>query len=158
MRGTRASRPATASWWPFLSYDDLWHPHKLERQAAWLAAHPEAAGCVCHVRHFLDDRSDVPTGFRTELLARAVPGFIMEALLVRRSTFNDIGLFDTDLATAEDVDWFARLRARGLTCPALSDVLLDKRVHQRNHSPAATNSRHLLRAVGAAIQRHRANR
>jgi glycosyltransferase involved in cell wall biosynthesis len=140
----------------FISHDDIWEPGKLDRQVAFMRQHPLVGYTVTMVRHFLDAGAQVPPGFRAELLDRPVPGFIMEALVVRKNVFEQVGLFDRSFSVSEDTDWFARARDAGVPMAMLPDVLVRKRVHGTNSSlnvPSINGL--LLRAMRGSIQRKR---
>jgi len=140
----------------FNSYDDIWAPEKLDRQVAFMGSNPNIDIAVCMMRHFLEAGSEMPRGFRRELLDKPVPGFIPEAMIARRTVFARIGLFDTSYATSEDTDWFSRAIDAGLEMAVIPDVLLHKRVHGTNTSLAPTTNQTLLRAVRSSILRKRA--
>jgi glycosyltransferase involved in cell wall biosynthesis len=143
----------------FLSHDDRWSPHKLDRQLTHLQAHPECDCAVARVQHFLEPGETPPRGFRRDLLARQPPAFIMETLVARRRAFERAGTFDTSYTVAEDVDWFARAKDAGVRIDVVDDVLLYKRVHGGNTSlNARENNELLLRAVRASIDRKRTRR
>ncbi|POZ53861.1 glycosyltransferase [Methylovulum psychrotolerans] len=140
----------------FISHDDEWMPHKLDRQLAALQAHPQFAYSLGLVEHFLHSGSAVPEGFRQELLVAARPGWIMEALVARRELFMSVGGFDASFAVGEDSDWFARTLDAGFTPMMLPEVLVRKRVHDRNSSLLNPDINHLLlRALRRSIQRKR---
>jgi glycosyltransferase involved in cell wall biosynthesis len=141
----------------FLSHDDLWASHKLTRHVEVMAARPERQFTVSWVQHFLEPGATPPSGFRPELLEEPVAGFLMEALVARRSLFDTVGLFDTRFATGEDTDWFARVFDAGVDHEVIPEVLVCKRVHATNASlnDAATNA-NLLTALRRSVERKRA--
>jgi glycosyltransferase involved in cell wall biosynthesis len=140
----------------FLSHDDRWTPEKLARQVEALAGDPALELTIGRVRFFLEPGAAIPPGFRRELLEGDHVGRIMETLCARRSLFDRIGGFDTDLAISEDVDWFARASDAGARMAVLSEVLVEKRVHDRNASLDATaGNRDLMRALRASVRRKR---
>lgn len=140
----------------FVSHDDRWLPDKLERQAGALSAQPEALLSFTHVQHVLAEGASPPPGFRTALLQRAVPGFIMETLMAKREAFERIGLFDPSFAVGEDTDWFARARDAGVATVVLAETLVIKRVHDSNASlnNGGTNQL-LLKALRQSLARKR---
>jgi glycosyltransferase involved in cell wall biosynthesis len=139
----------------FISHDDIWLPGKLDAQLAHLAEHGDADGCVTMVQHVLTS-AEVPPGFRAELLERPVAGFIMEALCVRRATFERVGLFDPAIPISNDTDWFARARDGGTRLDVLPEVLVEKRIHGSNTSLSNVQlHRELLAAMRASIARKR---
>ena len=139
----------------FISHDDLWHPLKLEKQAAFLTHNPSVQICVSHVRHVLDGPA-APPGFRQELLDRSVPGMIMETLVARREAFDRVGLFDSAFSVSNDTDWFARARDHGLAIGVLPEPLVIKRVHTTNTTLRSEGfSQQLLDVVRASVARKR---
>ena len=62
------------------------------------------------------------------------------ALLVRRSAFEAVGPFRTDLTIASDIDWFARAKDFSLTLGTVPEVLVHKRVHSTNLSHTAADN------------------
>jgi glycosyltransferase involved in cell wall biosynthesis len=142
----------------FISHDDLWVDGKLDAQLALMEAQPGLDLTVTLVQHFLAEGAMIPPGFRPELLERPVPGLIMEALMVRRRVFDQIGLFDPAFSAGEDSDWFARAKDAGVSMAVLPEVFVRKRVHATNFSINAPElNRHLLRALRQSVGRkHRA--
>jgi glycosyltransferase involved in cell wall biosynthesis len=140
----------------FLSHDDRFSPRKLELQAARLAEDPALDFVVGRAAFECAAGCTPPPGFRRELLGRAVPAYIMETLLARRTLLQRVGPFDASLRSAEDVDWFARAFHLGARGSSIDDVVVRKRVHDSNTSlDAAANTAHLLRALRSAVRRAR---
>lgn len=138
----------------FLSHDDRWTPQKLEFQAARMAEAPELDFVIGHVRFFLEPGHEPPLGFRRSLLEGEHVGRIMETLCVRRRAFERIGMFDPTLAISEDVDWYARASDANLTMEVLPQVLVEKRVHDRNASLSSERpNRDLLQALRRSVRR-----
>lgn len=140
----------------FLSHDDLWTPDKLSVQVNYLIDHPKIQYTIAKVKFFLEPGHSPPSGFRKELLENDHIGRIMETLVVRKSLFDVIGKFRTDLTTAEDVDWYARANDNGVPMAIIPKVLLYKRVHDANISlNVLVNNRNLLKALRQSIDRKR---
>lgn len=140
----------------FLSHDDLWAPNKLEVQVNYLMAHLDIQYTVAKVKFFLDNGQTIPSGFRPELLEGEHIGRIMETLVVRKSLFEHIGMFNTELTIAEDVDWYARASDHHIASYIVPEVLLYKRVHNSNTSlNALGHSQNLLQALRTSIRRKR---
>jgi len=78
----------------------------------------------------------------------------MEALVARRTLFDEVGLFDPHSTTGGDVDWFARVKDLHIPMAILPKILVHKRVHDQNVSLDVEEShRSVLRALRASIQR-----
>lgn len=140
----------------FLESDDRWLPRKLERQIAFLSAHPEFAGVIGAVQFHVEPGTALPPGFRRELLDSPRVARIPGTLLARRAMFDAAGPFDDTLDIAADVDWFARCKDRGLMIGSEPDLVLLKRMHGTNLSlDARRNTAELLQAMRGSIRRQR---
>ena len=140
----------------FISHDDIWEEHKLDVQVDFMRRRADVQFTVTMVKHFLQPGASLPPGFRPELLDRPVPGFIMEALVARKSLFDTMGRFDPGFAVGEDTDWFARAKDAGIVSAVLPQVLVRKRVHGANTSLNVKGvDRLLLRAMRNSVHRKR---
>ena len=147
----------------FLDSDDLWHPEKLQRQMARFQARPELDLCVTHVQNFwIPDLEDEKARFQNHRLAAALPGYVTQTLLARRSAFEAVGLFNENLRVGDPADWFLRASERGLVTEMLTDILVYRRMHESNMSMQAGTRRMtsamqdaILRVVKASLDRRR---
>ena len=107
----------TGDWLAFLDSDDEWLPEKLIRQAAALAANPESR--VCHTEEIW-----IRNGVRVNpaqkyakrggwIFTECLPLCAMSpsTVMIHRSVFEDIGLFDTRLPVCEDYELWLRITA-----------------------------------------------
>jgi glycosyltransferase involved in cell wall biosynthesis len=137
----------------FQDADDLWHPQRLERQMNLLQQHPEAGGCVTHVRNFSHDLTQPETETRQgDRRAQGVPGFTLPCLLAHRWAFDRVGVFDVSLGHCDDTDWFLRARAADVEIRVLAEVLCFRRIHEANRSH--TNAGDSLDEYLLLLKRH----
>ena len=143
----------------FLDADDLWHREKLTRQVACFLARPELDYCLTQVQNFweaeLEQEAEMYQGHPR---GRPMPGYVTGTLVVRRSLFERIGLFDTSLGHADKTEWFLRADAAGAIKEMLPDVLMYRRMHPGNRSRtlAASSREEYLRLLKATLDRRRA--
>lgn len=116
----QAVRAATGEFVALLDSDDAWLPAKIERQIAFMAAHPEIP--LCHTACELMDEHSRRTGIRHE---GALPPtgncfrallrhcwITISSVLLRRSLFETVGWFNEDPAYGiwgEDLEFFLRV-------------------------------------------------
>ena len=139
----------------FLSHDDLWAPSKLAAQVGFLLEHPEIQCCVSALKMFLQPGCGVPPGFKAELLEGEHVVRLMENLVARRSVFDFAGKLDPAFSPADDTEWYARATDKGVSMAVVSEVLLYKRIHDKNTSlaDAERNNRLLLWILRESIRR-----
>jgi glycosyltransferase involved in cell wall biosynthesis len=140
----------------FLDSDDRWRPKKLQLQVKILETRPEVDAVIGRIRFFLQQGTDPPPGFQTALLDSDHPGQLPSALLVRRETFERLGVFDTGYETASDLDWFARFKDAGLELGVVEQVVAEKRAHDSNLSYfSASVGPEIVQALRRSIHRQR---
>lgn len=123
-----------------LDADDIWLPHKLERQVRYLVANPEVGAVQCGAA-FVDEHlrtlevrpcSSEGDALWDALHFRNLPAFL-SALILRQSCLNRIGGFATDLVILEEWDMAIRT-ARHCDLRSLAEPLVLYRVHPGNRS------------------------
>ena len=119
--GVEASSGAVIA---FLDADDLWTPNSLETRWSFWQQRSDLDYVFGSIACF-----DHQTGAD---LGLPEPGRLAGSLLLRRSAFEQIGLFDTGLRTGEVIDWIARAEAAGYRYAAVEEMVLRRRVHATN--------------------------
>lgn len=133
-------REARGIWVAFLDSDDVWLPTKLDRQLAYVSAHPDVHA-VQTGAYFVDDDLEILhvrrcTASRDALwetlLFQNLPSF-PSTLMIRRSKLDEIGFFDTRLEILED--WEMAIRAsRFCNLQSIEEPLSLYRTHPGNRS------------------------
>jgi glycosyltransferase involved in cell wall biosynthesis len=138
--GIRAARGDLIA---LLDSDDLWHPRKLELQVPFLIRSPEVGLVAVEAARDLtagwpEVAGPFPPPARRvtlrDLLIRS--RFGPSSVLVRKSCFDAVGLFDPDLRSAEDRDMWVRIAAR-FAIERVAAPLWWYRLHGGNMSAAA---------------------
>ena len=142
----------TATYVSFLDQDDEWVTAKLARQIAALEANAALGYAVGKQQLHIQPGQVRPAWCRPEWLVEPVAGFLPSTLVVRRETFDWVGIFDTSVVSgADDVDWFAR--ARALEIPFFDDAscVVHRFVHEGNASNDIDTSNQAMLDV---VRRH----
>ena len=143
---------STGSYWSVLGSDDILHKDKIEKQVAFLEAHPELGFVYCHVDCIDSEGKKIPGRFGKDITSEPEPlkTMIMEnyipamSIVARREAVARVGDHDPDL-TYSDWDFWVRLISLykgGFIAESLSEY----RVHSDNVSigtPRATQISHI---------------
>ena len=114
---------ASAPFVAFLDGDDHWHPEFLRRQLDAMGSAPAGVGATfCHTRVMLESGQVVglrwqPTGSfdLDRLLIENNPTHNGSSLLIRRSCFDEVGVFDASLPSCVDFDMWLRIASQSST-------------------------------------------
>jgi len=155
-RGAAVSRNlgfshSTGEFVMFVDSDDLVTPDRVRRQLAALDANPEAGVAGGLIDEFADEGY---TPSRPPL--KNQPTSMVGALLLRRGAFSRIGGFDEQIGGREVVEWGSRLLRSGILVTPVDEVVLLRRLHERNHGNDGAHESQLLSAVRAHLLARRA--
>ena len=138
----------------FLDADDLWEPTKLEKQVRCLDEQPEVG--VVYTWSLLVDEQGQSIGrihagqgegnLWKQLLLGEDPIANGSAAMVRRCCFDTVGLFDTSLKSAEDLDMWLRIAAH-YPFAGIKEPLTLYRQHPHSMSKNRQRMFHSLRVV-----------
>ena len=140
----------------FQDGDDLWTEGRLESMSAALLAEPRWDGVMGRVQHFASEDLTPEESARFAIPAEPQPGAAVPSLLLRRSSFDRVGLFDESLKAGEYLEWHDRARRAGLHFEPIECVCLRRRVHRSNTTRGGDARRDSLRVARLAIARRRA--
>ncbi len=129
----------------FLDADDIWPDGRLCQLLAAL----------------LDSDNDAVFGSVVEFgegLADSEPvfGSLAGSMLIRRSSFERVGLFREDLNLGEFIDWYGRAADAGLRFANIPEVVLRRRLHESNTGRLQRDARpDYVNVLRAALHRRR---
>lgn len=140
----------------FLDSDDRWTSDKLSLQAQALVQEPEVQYVTSWLQLFTTSSTPLRQGYKHTDLEAPRWGRTPGTLMVRRELFERIGAFDTTLAIAGDLDWFAKAQSQGIPTITLSQVLLYKRIREDSlSSKSSVNRREVMQVLKESILRQR---
>ena len=151
---------AAGNLYAFLDADDRWVEGKLAKQIAALEDDHSLDMVFGQVVQLQDgpewQRGVTENGFGH---GDMMPGMLPGSLLVKRSAFDRVGLFKTDLKVGEFIDWYARAMELGLRSKMLPELLLWRRLHRTNQGVRERQSvTDYARVLKASLDRRRAGK
>ena len=117
----------------FHDADDICLPHRLETQMDLFLREQRLEVVFARIRSFLEPGKMVaPELARPELLVPRM-GFV-SSMIVKRAVFERIGLFNEAYRIGEDLEWLIRAQKAMLCSAVVTDVLIERRLHDKNLS------------------------
>lgn len=145
---------AQGEWVACLDHDDVMLPHRLERQIAFIARHPEVRvlGSICQYinaegkqrgGHTIGAPIRSPADLAAMLKDGRLIGLTHPSVIMHRATIRALGGYDPATEPAEDLDLWMRVAEAGHLILQADEVLTRYRVHPGSiiGTQAATGSR-----------------
>ena len=135
-----------SEWIARFDADDVMLPYRLERQLAFLCAHPDVAVISCFADYI--DSAGQTVGYYTNPLTShsevrhwldtgKVLHFIQSGALVRRDAIEAVGGYRPEFNVTEDTDLWNRIAEAGYPVLVQPEVLMQVRVHARSLTRAS---------------------
>lgn len=139
----------------FLDSDDLWVPNKLALQLAAFASDPELDAVFGYIQQFYSPEVDEAYRQRIRCPEAPIAAYLSTSVLIRRSTFFQVGGFNTKAGNAVDVEWYGRVVEQQLKMLLLPDVVYHRRLHHTNNGVINPQYSDRLRVLKAMLDRRR---
>lgn len=141
----------------FLDADDLWLDDSLATRLAVFRDDPSTDCVFGEMEQFICPNADSEVRARLFCPPGSVAARFPGTMLVRRSVFDRVGLFDGKLRVGEMIDWMSRLNSESIVIKTVETCVLRRRIHGANTVLSLPDNRSdYLRALQAAIQRRKA--
>ena len=128
----RGVERASGGFLAFLDADDIWAPNKLSLQMVALEENPDLDAVFGHMQQFISPELDETTKLTLRCPTDPMPGYTHCSMLIRREAFMRVGMFETDWHLGEFVAWYLKAIENNLHSKMLPDVVLRRRLHDRN--------------------------
>ncbi|WP_040630462.1 glycosyltransferase family 2 protein [Fortiea contorta] len=141
----------------FIDGDDIWKPHKLSLQIAYMLEHPDIGITGTRAENFLEPNTQVPPWFDFERDLQECKVIIPSTLVVRRLVFDQIGNFSQNYQSEEDTQWLQRAEDAKVNTSMIPEILTLRRLHGTNLSwqMKSMHKFNLLRIIKESIARQR---
>ena len=85
------------------------------------------------------------------------PGYLPSVMLIKRDSFFQVGLFETNWQIGEWTNWYIRSSESGLKTEMLPDILVRRRIHNENKGVLQRDQRtEYVKIIKASLDRRRA--
>jgi glycosyltransferase involved in cell wall biosynthesis len=153
-----AIRAAHGSMLAFCDADDRWTADSLAARLRALDANADAIASIGHAA-LCASEGGPPTAAQQSRIGTVRAGFTPGCMLVRRSAFERVGMFDETLRIGADSEWFVRLRQSGLQVAMVDATVLLKGARNTSLSADVAAYRKELLDIGRRfIRRHKKDR
>ena len=140
----------------FLDADDLWPDGSLAVRLSHLAENPSVDVVLGQTQAMVLNEAAADVAERFKPFGEPWHCPQVGCGVYRRSVLQTVGLFDTTLAQSEDLDWFLRMRERGVATSWIKDVTVRSRRHDTNLTHGAgPEARNMLLAIKRSLDRRR---
>jgi glycosyltransferase involved in cell wall biosynthesis len=127
----------------FLDADDVWTATALRDQLAMFTLFPQVGAVMGTLRFWRAFNPSEPNLTPPSVVTQ------LGTMLVKREVMEQVGGFDVDFRTNEDIDWFLRIREHGVLVALGAHIVL----HYRQHNNNLSKDRNSRRTFGLALQK-----
>jgi glycosyltransferase involved in cell wall biosynthesis len=147
---------ATGDYIAFLDADDLWTESKLLQQLQLFRKDPALDMVFGEVAQFFSPDMDPASLEKYRSLPPQMKCQFAGTMLIKRTSFEKVGLFSTTLQVGEYIDWYCRAQELKLKQGVLPELVLKRRIHGANTTLQRRDSRSdYLRILHESLQRRR---
>ncbi|MDH7445525.1 glycosyltransferase family 2 protein [Aquimarina sp. 2201CG14-23] len=137
--------------------DDLWLPKKISLQMELFQADPSLDMVFCHIEQFLCPKiKESEQRFFIPEQSKVLPGYTSIAMLIKKTSFFQVGLFNEAYKFGDFIEWYSRAKDLNLKQSVHTDILALRRIHKSNMSsdqPAA--QRNYMEIIKERLARQR---
>lgn len=142
----------------FQDADDLWLEDKLKLQFEFLCNNPDIDFVFSKMNNFIDSTIDDQSKIYWEQFqGKNIDPIGLPSMLSRRTVFEKVGNFNSELPFGEDLDWFSRVEEAGIKKIIMPEVLALRRLHNSNTTllSAKDQQQMRLKLIQASLYRQR---
>jgi glycosyltransferase involved in cell wall biosynthesis len=150
-------RIARGEFLAFIDNDDIWEDNKLEVQMRQFQASLNLDVSLTYMQCFISPELGGEIRPLRYCPPDPLPGYIPSTMVVKKTSFEKVGYFDSRWKNGESFDWIVRANEAGLRFGIIDHILVKRRIHENNKGIAAssTSRRDYLRILRESLDRRR---
>ncbi len=154
----RGVENAGGEFFAFLDADDLWMDEKTSMQMNRLLKDPSLEMIFSYIEQFYSPELSEKERKKYYCPDKPSPGISSTSMIIRRDSFYKVGLFNTQWRKGIFNDWYLRACELELKSVVLPDILVKRRIHNKNHGITHKDkSVDYVRMLKASLDRRRKN-
>jgi len=126
-------KKAKGNYFAFLDADDIWTKQKISAQVNSFKKNPALDMVFGYVEHFYSPELSDAKRKNYHCPKKEMPGISSVTMLIKRGSFDKVGLFNTQFRKGVFNEWYLRASELGLKSFMHTAVFLKRRIHQKNH-------------------------
>lgn len=133
-------RLARGEFLAFIDNDDIWESNKLEVQVNQFRNNPGLDISFSYMQCFVSPEISEQVKMLRYCPPDPMPGYIPSTILVKRTSFEKAGYFESKWKNGESVAWMFKALETGLNFGVVDEVLVKRRIHETNKSVLASST------------------
>jgi glycosyltransferase involved in cell wall biosynthesis len=133
-------RLARGEFLAFIDNDDVWESNKLDVQMHQFRNNPDLDVSFSYMQCFISPEISEQVKMLRYCPPDPMPGYIPSTILVKRTSFEKVGYFESKWKNGESVAWMFKAIEAGLNFGVVDEVLVKRRIHETNKSVLASST------------------
>lgn len=152
-------RIARGEFLAFIDNDDIWEKNKLDVQIDRFMDNAKLDVSLTYMQSFISPDLKENDKYLRYCPPNPLPGYIPSTILVKRTSFEKAGYFNSRWKNGESVDWLFKAREAGLTFEVINQVLVRRRIHKTNKSilDSQLSKSEYLKIIRESLNRRKAS-
>jgi glycosyltransferase involved in cell wall biosynthesis len=125
-------RLARGEFLAFIDNDDIWENNKLQVQINQFRNNPDLDISFSYMQCFISPEISKEAKNLRYCPPDPIPGYIPSTIMLKRTSFEKVGYFDSRWKNGESVDWIFKAQEAGLNIHLIDQILVKRRIHETN--------------------------
>jgi len=149
---------STGSFITFIDADDFWTPNHQDILLSAFEEDPELEIAMGLVEQFVSPELVETSKHIINEESKILKGYHPGAILIKRSSFDKVGLFNESLELGEVIEWFFKAKEAKLKIKIIDEVVYKRRLHETNQGVTKKEYQiEFASVIKEALERQRKN-